>query len=102
MITKKVQKKEEYYLSFTDEELAQLGLKEGDKFDWEIKEDGVFLKKWVPVDLEINDWSKETLLFLIQESLEKNLPVNEVLVGILDQILKNHSLEDVSQKNSVS
>lgn len=90
MITKKVEKKEEYYLTFTDEELSQLGLKEGDKFDWEIQKEGVFLKKWTSIDFEIQDWSKETLLFLIEESLEKNLTINEVIVNILEDVVKRY------------
>jgi hypothetical protein len=100
MITKKVEKKEEYYLTFTDEELSQLGLREGDKLDWEIKEDGVFLKKWVPMDLEIENWTKETLLFLIQESLEKNLTINEVIVNILDDVVKRHPDHDNSESST--
>lgn len=90
MITKKVEKKEEYYLTFTNEELSQLGLKEGDKMDWVIQDDGVFLKKWTSVDLELQDWSKETLLFLIQESVEKNLTINEVIVNILEDVVKRY------------
>lgn len=99
MITKKVEKKEEYYLTFTDEELSQLGLREGDKLDWEIKEDGIFLKKWVSMDLEIEDWSKETLLFLIQESLEKNLTINDVIVNILDDVVKRYPNYDNSESS---
>lgn len=90
MITKKVEKKEEYYLTFTNEELSQLGLKEGDKMDWEIREDGVFLKKWTSIDLELQDWSKEILLFLIQESIEKNLTINEVIVNVLEDVVKRY------------
>jgi hypothetical protein len=100
MITKKVEKKEEYYLTFSEEELSQLNLKEGDKFSWKIKEDGVFLEKWVPMELEIGDWSKEVLLFLIEQSIEKNQTINEVIVDILDQIVDDYKC--VHKESSVS
>jgi len=100
MITKKVEKKEEYYLTFSDEELSQLNLKEGDKLSWKMKEDGVFLEKWVPLELEIGDWSKEVLLFLIEQSLEKNQTINEVIVDILNQIIDD--CKDVAKKTTIS
>jgi hypothetical protein len=100
MITKKVEKKEEYYLTFSNEELSQLNLKEGDKFSWKIKEDGVFLEKWASLELEIGDWSKDVLLFLIEQSLEKNQTINEVIVDILNQIADDY--KDVNTESSVS
>jgi len=92
MITKTVQKTENYFIEFSDEELAHLNLKKGSKLDWKIQEDGsVKLVPWVPVDLEIEDWDKDVLLFLIKESLEKDLPVNDIIVELIKKMTHNFS-----------
>jgi len=92
MFTKTIQKSEEYFIQFTDEELSKLSLKNGDKLDWVINEDGsVLLKPWTTLDLDMSDWSKETLMFLIQESIEKDVTINEVIVDVIQKFIDNHS-----------
>jgi hypothetical protein len=92
MITKTIQKNEEYFIQFTDEELSKLGLEKGDKLDWVLNEDGsVTLKKWATLELDMSEWSKEILMFLIQESIEKDLTVNEVIVDVIEKFIDNHS-----------
>jgi len=91
MITKSIQKNEEYFIQFTDEELSKLGLEKGDKLDWSLNEDGsVTLKKWTTIDLDMSEWSKELLMFLIQESIEKDLTINEVIVEIIEKVIENY------------
>jgi len=92
MITKTIQKNEEYFIQFTDEELSKLGLEKGDKLDWVLNEDGsITLKKWATLELDMSEWSKEILMFLIQESIEKDLTVNEVIVDVIEKFIDNHS-----------
>lgn len=92
MFTKTIQKNEEYFIQFTDEELSKLGLEKGDKLDWVLNEDGsVTLKKWAALELDMSEWSKEILMFLIQESLEKDITVNEVIVDVIEKFVDNHS-----------
>jgi len=96
MITKTVQKTESFFIEFSDEELAQLNMKKGSKFDWEIQKDGsVKLVPWVSMDLDIEDWDKDLLLFLIKESLEKDLPINDIIVESIQKMIDNYS-NDIS------
>ena len=91
MFTKTIQKTEEYFIQFSDEELSKLGLKKGDKLDWILNEDGsISLKPWTAIDLDISEWSKELLMFLIQESIEKNLTINEVIVECIEKMIENY------------
>ena len=91
MFTKTIQKTEEYFIQFTDEELSKLGLEKGDKLDWVLNEDGsVMLKPWTTLDLDMSEWSKELLMFLIQESVEKDLTINEVIVDVIQKFIDNH------------
>lgn len=92
MFTKVIQKTEEYFIQFTDEELSKLGLEEGDKLDWVLnEEDGsVMLKPWTTLDLDMSEWSKELLMFLIRESVEKDLTINEVIVDAIQKFIDNH------------
>jgi hypothetical protein len=91
MFTKTIQKSEEYFIQFTDEELSKLGLEKGDKLDWVLNEDGsVMLKPWTTLDLDMSEWSKELLMFLIQESVEKDLTINEVIVDAIQKFIDNH------------
>jgi len=95
MITKTVQKTENYFIEFSDEELDHLNLKKGSKLDWKVQEDGsVKLVPWVPVDLEIQNWDKDVLLFLIKESLEKDLPVNDIIAELIEKMI-NDSSDDI-------
>jgi len=38
----------------------------------------------------MDNWPKELMLFLIQESCEKDISVNEVITNILEESLKNY------------
>ena len=76
-------------VKFTDEELAELGIKIGDKFSYSINEDGsVSMQKYVPLDVDISEWSREVLEMLIKESVEKDISVNDVICDILEKQLE--------------
>jgi hypothetical protein len=87
MITKKVQRSEDLYIQFTDEELKSLNIEPGDKFSWEIENESLVLKKFVSLDVDISEWSREVLEMLIVESVEKDVSVNDVICNILDKYL---------------
>jgi hypothetical protein len=88
-IAKTVKRSEDLYIQFSDEELAKLGLKQGDKLSLEIENDGILLKKFVPLEINISDFSREVLEMLIIDSIEKDLTINEVIINILTEQLKN-------------
>lgn len=92
MIKKTVQRSDELYIQFTDEELKQLNVSEGDKFSWKIQEDGsIFLEKFVKLDIELSELSREVLEYLVTESIEKDIPVNDVVCQVLEKITVEHT-----------
>lgn len=85
---KTVQRSEDCFIQFTEEELAQLGIKAGDKFTWEMQEDGsCLLKKHVPVELDLSQWSREILEMIISDSIKKSLPADEVICEFIEKYL---------------
>jgi len=92
MIKKTVQRSDELYIQFTDEELKQLNISEGDKFSWKIQDDGsIFLEKFVKLDIELSELSREVLEYLVTESIEKDIPVNDVVCQVLEKITVEHT-----------
>jgi hypothetical protein len=91
-IAKTVLKKEEYYIQFTDEEMTELNIEPGQKFTCELKDSGLQLTPFVKMELEIGSWPKELLEFLIQESCEQDISVNEVINKVLEKVIKNERI----------
>jgi hypothetical protein len=89
---KKVQEKKELFVQFSDEEMQELGWEEGQKLSFEFDEEtgAITLKPFVKMELEIEAWPRELLLFLIQESCDKDISVNEVISNVLEASLKNY------------
>lgn len=88
MIKKTIQRSDDLYIQFTDTELKQLNITEGDKFSWKIQDDNtVVLEKFVKLDIELSDFSREVLEFLIAESIEKDISVNDVICNVLEKIV---------------
>jgi len=56
MIKKTVQRSDELYIQFTDDELKQLNISKGDKFSWKIQDNNsVLLEKFVNLDIELSE-----------------------------------------------
>jgi bifunctional DNA-binding transcriptional regulator/antitoxin component of YhaV-PrlF toxin-antitoxin module len=90
MIKKTVQRSEECFIQFTEEELSSLGIKPGDKFSLKINEDdSILMQKYVSIEIDISEWSREILEFLIDLSIKKDVSVNDVINEILEEYLKN-------------
>jgi hypothetical protein len=89
MITKTVQRSEDLYVQFNEDEMKSLDIKPGDKFSWEIgSNSSITLKKFVEIDVDISEWSREVLEMLVTESIKKDLPVNDIIANILEEQLK--------------
>jgi hypothetical protein len=87
---KVVEELKEYYVKFTDEELAELNIQSGDKFSIHANEDGsILLKKYATIDIDLSDFSRDMLEFLIQESCNKDVSVNEVIEEVITKSIKN-------------
>jgi len=91
-IAKTVLKKEEYYIQFTDEEMAELNMEPGQKFTCDLEDGGLKLTPFAKIELEMGNWPKELLEFLIQESCEKDISVNDVICNVLEEVIKNERL----------
>ncbi len=89
-IAKTVLKKEEYYVQFTDEEMAELNIKPGQKFTCDLEDGGLKLTPFAKIELEMGDWPKDLLEFLIQESCEKDISVNDVICNVLEEVIKEN------------
>jgi hypothetical protein len=87
-IAKTVLKKEEYYIQFTDEELAELNMEKGQKFTCDVEDGAIKLTPYAKIELEIGDWPREVLELLIQESCEKDISVNDVICDLLKEAIK--------------
>ena len=96
MFTKTLKRTEDLCIEFTEEELAKLNIKAGDKFSCEIDGDGILLKKFVSLDIDISEWSRDVLETLVILSLEQDLPVNDVICNIIENAI--NTLECTAQK----
>jgi hypothetical protein len=92
-IAKTILTKEDYYIQFTDEELAELNIEKGQKFTCDVHEDGsIKLTPYAKVELEMGDWPREVLELLIQESCEKDISVNDVFCDLLKEVIKDGNI----------
>ena len=90
-ITKTVKKKEELFIEFTPEEMKELGLEPHDKFEVEVSNDQtIILKKFAKIDLDLSEFDKPTLEMLVSQSIELQIPVDEVISQILTEKLKQY------------
>jgi hypothetical protein len=90
MIKKKIQTTGEMCVKFTEEELAKLDIKEGDKFSIKETDEGILLQKFATVDINLSELERELLEFLIQESCNKDISINEVISQLLEKGLEQY------------
>ncbi len=78
---KKVQEKKELYLQFSEEEMQELGWEEGQKLSFKFNEEtkAITLEPFVKMELDISEWPREILEFLVGESCDRDISINEVI-----------------------
>ena len=76
-------------IKFTEDEMKELNLKEGDKLSWRETDEGFLLEKYSTIDVDISEWSGDVLEMLIKDSCEKDVSVNEVISGYLERQISN-------------
>jgi antitoxin component of MazEF toxin-antitoxin module len=82
------------YMQFTEEELNELNMKPGDKFDVKHHNDGsIELRPYVKVELDMEEWPREVLEMIIKESCEQDISANDVINNLLKESLKNFEKE---------
>jgi|688.fasta_scaffold466017_3 hypothetical protein len=77
----------EYIIRFTDEELEELNLKEGDQLSYEIKDSGILFKKYEELEIDLSEFPKDILELIIKESNSKNMTISEYFEFVLTQFI---------------
>jgi hypothetical protein len=86
-INKTLLPSKDVYLQFTEDELLELNINAGDKFTVKPHEDGFILEKKVPLDIDLGEFDNEILQRLVAESLEKDLPVGDIINEALEKFM---------------
>lgn len=90
MIKKTVEPTGDVCVKFTEDELAQLNIKQGDKFSIKETDDGILLEKFTTIDIDLSELQRELLEFLIQESCDKDVSINQVISDLLEKGLEQY------------
>ena len=90
MIKKTIEPTGDVCVKFTDDELAKLNIKQGDKFSVKETDEGIVLEKFATIELNLSEFSREIMEHLIQESCDKDISVNEVMSNILEKFIDEH------------
>lgn len=90
---KKLEIVENYVITFTNEELAELGWKTGDKFTFKVNDDGsILMIPFAKLDIDLSKYTKSELISLINESCERDISVNEVIVDKIKEYLEKNKV----------
>jgi len=90
MIKKIIEPTGDLCVKFTQEELSELNIKEGDKFSVKECDDGILLQKFEKIELDISEWDRSILEMLISISCEEDISVNDVITNIISKnLIKN-------------
>ena len=89
---KKLQPSKDMFIQFTEDELLELNIQEGDKFTAIPKEDGVFLEKMEKIELDLEEFPEEIKDMLIVKSIEDQIPIDEVISNLLKDFLAENSI----------
>jgi hypothetical protein len=92
MITKTIEPTGDVCVKFTEDELAKLNIKQGDKFSIKEQDGGILLEKFATIELDLSEFDRDILEFLIQESCNKDISINEVISNIFEQIIENENI----------
>ena len=90
---KKVLEKKDLYIQFSEEELQEMGWEEGQKLSLKFDEDtkAITLEPFVKMELDITEWPVEILQFLVGESCERDLSVNDIINVVLTNYINEYS-----------
>jgi hypothetical protein len=93
---KTVQKKEEYFIQFTDEEMNQLGFKPNTKFTVELNEDksGLTLTPHEEIEIDLNEFSKEELINFIHAANKLDMTFEDFIVDSLTKFCEDYKDKD--------
>jgi hypothetical protein len=89
---KKVLEKKDLYIQFSEEEMQELGWEEGQKLSFKFDEEtkAITLEPFVKMEIDISEWPIEILEFLVGESCDRDISVNEVINETLLQYINKN------------
>lgn len=91
-VVTKVEKREEYFVQFSPEEMEELNIKPGDKFEIELGDPGtIILKRMKSVEIDLAGLGVETLAALVALSVERQMPVDDIIIDLLSEHLSRES-----------
>lgn len=99
-ITKKVEPTNDVCVKFTEDEMEQLNITPGDKFSVELQDGGILLKKFVKVEIDMSDWSREMLENLIDISCNEDISVSEVISNTIKKHISKSGVISVDPETS--
>jgi hypothetical protein len=93
---KTVQKKEEFFIEFTDEEMNELGFKPNTKFTVELSEDKTALKltPHEEIEIDLDEFSKEDLINIIVAANKADMTFEDFVVDSLTKFCEAHKDEE--------
>lgn len=93
-VQKKITTKTVSVIEFTEEEVEELGLRPD--WNYSLSEDNgkILLVPYKEVEIEFESFDKKTLIYLIEESVEKDISINEVVSEILQQMVDRYKPTD--------
>ena len=91
MIKKTIEPTGDVCVKFTEEELEKLNIKQGDKFSIKETNEGIIREKFDTVDLNLSEFSREILEFLVKESCNRDVSVNEVVSDIFEKVIDQNT-----------
>jgi hypothetical protein len=80
---KKIETEQQLFVRFSEEESNELNITPGDKFSVKVVDDGILLQKYGSIEIDLSEMSNEVLQFLIMESCDRDISVNEVFEDII-------------------
>jgi len=88
-MNKKLIETKQYSIEFTEEEIAEFGWEENQKLEVTENEDGsIILEPYKKMEIDLEDFTKEQLIALMNISCEKDISMNEVISEILMEVIE--------------
>jgi hypothetical protein len=67
------------------------GILENQKYTMKMHDDGsIEMTPFATMEIDIGEFDRKTLEFLIEESIEKDISVNEVITNVLEDAIKKY------------
>ena len=83
-MNKKITETKQYSIEFTEEEIAEFGWEENQKFEVIENDDGsIILEPYKKMEIDLGDLSKDELIALMNISCEKDISMNDVIRDII-------------------